>query len=457
MAVPDVSLDRGLPNSIEAERSILGAILLENSTYNQAAELKLSPAEFFLDSHRRIYQRMIDLSETGRPIDYVTLAEELAKHRELEAVGGAAYVTSLTDGLPRYQNISHYVKIVRDKAMLRTLINVSQNAIVRAYEQAEPVEDVINAAEASIFAIAEDRMSEGFSSIPEIFRDRFGTMDKLLERGQEVTGLASGYTELDKMTSGLHGSELVIIAARPSMGKTAFAVNIAQNAAISHLRDGGERKVIALFSLEMSKDSLLMRMLAAQARVNSHKLRTGFISKEDQDKLIHGMSQLADSQLYIDDTAGITVSEMRAKARRLKQTAKRLDLIVIDYLQLITGTPGLGKKAIENRTQEVSAISRGLKLLAKELDVPVIALSQLSRAAEQREGGEPKLSDLRESGAIEQDADVVMFIHRPEYYDRENQELEGKASIIVAKQRNGPTGAVELVWIKDYTRFENML
>ena len=305
--------------------------------------------------------------------------------------------------------------------------------------------------EALLADVADSAIQRGLAGIGEIVASSFGSIDKLYEQGREITGLATHYIEFDRMTSGLQESELIIIAARPSMGKTALAINIAQNAAV---HDG---KVVAVFSLEMSKESLLRRLLASEALVNSRKIQTGFLPKEDKGKLLSALERLMESKMFIDDTPGITLAEMRAKARRLKQQEGRLDLIVIDYLQLMAGTNPTGKKGFENRTQEVSSISRGLKALAKEMKVPVVALSQLSRGSEQRAGDKkPLLSDLRESGSIEQDADVVAFIHREEYYDRENEDVKGQAEIIVAKQRNGPTGSVKLAYLADYTRFENL-
>jgi replicative DNA helicase len=299
--------------------------------------------------------------------------------------------------------------------------------------------------------VADSAIQRGLSGIGEIVASSFGSIDQLYEQGREVTGLATRYVDFDKMTSGLQDSELIIIAARPSMGKTAWAINIAQNAAV---HDG---KVVAVFSLEMSKESLLRRMLASEALVGSRKLQTGTMLREDKGKLLAALERLMESKMYIDDTPGITLAEMRAKARRLKQQEGRLDLIVVDYLQLMTGTNSSGKKGFENRTQEVSSISRGLKALAKEMKMPVVALSQLSRGSEQRTGDKkPLLSDLRESGSIEQDADVVAFIHREEYYDRDNEDVKGQAEIIIAKQRNGPTGSIKLAFLSDYTRFENL-
>jgi replicative DNA helicase len=439
-----------MPASIEAEKSILGAILLDNQSYNEAAEA-LKADDFYLDSHRRIYSRMMELVETGRPIDIITLSEELSKKKELEAVGGVAYLSSLTDGLPRRPSIAHYLHIVRDKALLRALIHACSGAIAQATEQADSAEEIIDAAESSIFRISENRIGQGFLGIADIVKNSFGSVDALYERGQRITGLETYYEKLDEMTGGLQPSDLIIIAARPSMGKTAFAINIAENAAVRG------NKVVGVFSLEMSREALVLRMLSSQAHVDSHKLRTGFLGRDDRQKLVSALSTLVEARLYIDDTPGISLTEMRAKARRLMQQHGQLDLIVVDYLQLMSG--GGGKK-YENRTQEVSAVSRGLKALAKEMKVPVIALSQLSRAPETRGKGDqrPQLSDLRESGSIEQDADVVAFIYREEYYLREDvpPEKEGVAEIIISKQRNGPTGTVRLAFLKNSTRFENM-
>jgi replicative DNA helicase len=436
-----------LPANVEAERSILGAILLDNFAYNQAAE-HLRIEDFSLDSHRRIYSRMVDLAESSRPIDMITLIEELDRHKDLQPIGDVAYVSSLVDGVPDRPSIEHYVKIVRDKAMLRGLISAANTAIARASEQSDTAEDVISDAEAAIFQLSEKRIGRGFMGVQEIVRESFGSVDALLQRGQRITGLATHYNDLDEMTSGLQRSDLVIIAARPSMGKTAFVMNIAENAAIE------DQQVVGVFSLEMSREALLMRLLCSQARVDAHKMRTGSLWQDDTKKVVRAMEQLAHAPIFIDDTPGISLSEMRAKARRLKQAQGKLDLIIVDYLQLMSG----GGKRFENRTQEVSAISRGLKALAKELSVPVIALSQLSRAPESRGGDHrPQLADLRESGSIEQDADLVMFIFREEVYKQDDPELQGKAEIIIAKQRNGPIGKIRMAFLKSCTRFETML
>ncbi|MGH9580981.1 MAG: replicative DNA helicase [Terriglobales bacterium] len=447
MAAIDHSLDRGLPASLEAERSILGAIMLDNLAYNQAAE-SLLPEHFFLDSHRRIYHRMMELAESSRPIDLVTLSEELGRGKELESVGGAAYLSALTDGLPRRSSIEHYVRIVKDKAMLRGLIHAANSAIARALEQTDPAEEVLDAAESSIFQLSDARIGRGFYGITEIVKDSFGSIDALYQRGQRITGLETHYEDLDALTSGLQPSELVVIAGRPSMGKTAFALNIAENVAVK------DHKVVGVFSLEMSREALLLRLLCSEAGVDSHKLRTGFLGREDYNRLVAALGRLAEAPIFIDDSAGISLHEMRAKARRLQQSQGRLDLVIVDYMQLMSAS--MGGRRFENRTQEVSAISRGLKALAKELRAPVIALSQLSRAPESRGGDHrPQLADLRESGSIEQDADVVAFIFREEIYKPDDPDLDGVAELIIAKQRNGPTGRVNLAFLKRSTRFES--
>jgi replicative DNA helicase len=447
LATTDYSLSSTLPASVEAERSILGAILLDNRAYNEAAE-HLHAEDFSLDAHRRIYSRVIDLMESSRPVDIITLIDELKRRKELEAVGDVGYVSALMDGVPDRPSIEHYIKIVRDKALLRGLIHAASSAIARAADQADPAEDILNDTEARIFQLSEQRVGQGFTGLPEIIKE-MGGIDSLLQRGQRITGVATHYEKLDEMTSGLQKSDLIIVAARPSMGKTSFAMNIAENAAIY------ENKVVGVFSLEMSRQALLQRMLCSVARVDAHRLRTGSLWQDDTRKIQHAVEQLAQAQIFVDDTPGISVSEMRAKARRLYQSQGELDLIVVDYLQLMSGGGG---RRYENRTQEVSAISRGLKALAKELKVPVVALSQLSRAPETRGSGDhrPQLSDLRESGSIEQDADLVMFIFREEVYKRDDPELEGRAEIIIAKQRNGPIGRAKLAFIKSSTRFENL-
>jgi len=434
---------------VHAEMTILGAMLVEPVAIIDATML-LKTDDFALDSHRKIYAAMLQLVEMGHGVDIVTVTDYLSKKKEVDSVGGLPYLASLSEGLPRKLSIESYVRIVRDKSLMRQLLTVCDMGMIEASDQSREALDVLNQVTSRLTEISEHAVTGGFSDIAAIVKDSFGSIDALYEQGREVTGLATHYIEFDRMTSGLQESELIIIAARPSMGKTAWAINIAENAAVR----GG--KVVAVFSLEMSKASLLRRMLASQALVNSKAIQTGMLMRDDRAKLIKGLEALMESKIFIDDTPGITLAEMRAKARRLKQQQGQLDLIVIDYLQLMTGSNS-NAKGFENRTQEVSAISRGLKALAKEMKVPVVALSQLSRASEQRGGDKkPLLSDLRESGSIEQDADVVCFIHREEYYDRENEDLKGKAEIIIAKQRNGPTGSIQLAYLADYTRFENL-
>jgi len=440
----------GLPSSVHTEVAILGAMLLDGVAISDATA-KLKPDDFSLDSHQRIYRAMVDLMAKGQGVDYTTVRAELERRREIDSIGGPAYLAFLSEGIPRNFNIESYVRIVKDKSLLRQLMGIFHDGGIRAADQGEDAITVLGDVESLLADVADSAIQRGLAGIGEIVASSFGSIDKLYEQGREITGLATHYTEFDRMTSGLQESELIIIGARPSMGKTALAINIAQNAAV---HDG---KVVAVFSLEMSKESLLRRLLASEALVNSRKIQTGFLPKEDKGKLLSALERLMESKLFIDDTPGITLPEMRAKARRLKQQEGHLDLIVIDYLQLLAGSNATGKKGFENRTQEVSSISRGLKALAKEMKVPIIAAAQLSRSNEQRVGDKkPLLSDLRESGSIEQDADVVAFIHREEYYDRDNEDIKGQAEIIIAKQRNGPTGTVKLAYLADYTRFENL-
>jgi replicative DNA helicase len=447
LATTNYNIASTLPANVEAERSILGAILLDNFSYNEAAE-HLHSEDFSLDSHRRIYSRMVELAESSRPIDMITLVEELDRCKELEAIGDVGYISSLVDGVPDRPSIEHYIKIVRDKALLRGLIHAANAAITRASDQGDAAEEILNDAEAAIFQLSEKRIGRGFLGITEIVKESFGSIDALLQRGQRITGIETHYADLDEKTSGLQRSDLIIIAGRPSMGKTSFAMNIAENAAIE------DKRIVGVFSLEMSKEALLQRMLCSVARVDAHKFRTGSLWQDDTRKITHALEKLTHAPIFIDDTPGIALSEMRAKARRLQQSQGGLDLIIVDYLQLMSG----GSRRYENRTQEVSAVSRGLKALAKELKVPVIALSQLSRAPESRGAGDhrPQLADLRESGSIEQDADVVAFIFREEVYKPDDPALDGVAEVIIRKQRNGPTGTVKMAFLKNCTRFESM-
>jgi replicative DNA helicase len=443
----DAALDKPMPNNVEAERLILGVILLDNSTINQAAE-RLKPDDFFLPSHRRIYEKMIYLYEQGRAIDPVTLQEELRRAGELEQVGGAAYIASLFDGVPRFSNLDNYTRITKGKSTMRRLIHAASQVMTMAFDEEDEPEVVLDQAERLILGIAEDRIKQGFTPLGEVAESQLKHIEEIAGRDQLITGIATGFTDLDYMTSGLQRGDLIIVAARPSMGKTAFCLNVAQNAAL-RVQHHGQKAVVGVFSLEMSKEQLVNRMLCSQARIDAHRLRSGMLSKDDWRKLALAVGELSEAKVFLDDTPGMSVLEMRAKARRLKNEQKSLDLIVIDYLQLMSG-----RGRVESRQQEVSQISRELKMLAKELNVPLIALSQLSRAPEQRTGSRPQLSDLRESGSIEQDADVVMFIYREDYYKPET-EKQNIAEIIIGKQRNGPTGAVELVFLKQLTKFED--
>jgi replicative DNA helicase len=446
--VPDVSQpERTLPHNLEAEKSVLGAILVNNEAFNHAAEL-IDARDFFRDAHRRIFDKMVILSERGDAIDLVTLKEELARMGELEAVGGPAYVASLADGVPRSANVEHYARIVKEKATLRNLIFSANKILANAYQAEDDPDVILDGAEKAIFEIAEDRIRAGFTPLKDLVQSSFATIEKLQQHKGMVTGVPTGFVDLDEMTSGLQPSDLVLVAARPSMGKTSFVLNIAQHVGIH------TDMTVGFFSLEMSKEQLFMRMLTGEARIDAHRFRSGYLNEKDYGRLSHALGTLAEARVYIDDTASIGVLEMRAKARRL-QAEHGLNLLIIDYIQLMQG-----RGRFESRQAELASISRSLKGLAKELQVPVVALSQLSRAPETRSDHRPQLSDLRESGALEQDADVVMFIYRDEQYrdadGQPNQESEGVAEIIVGKQRNGPVGTVKLAFIKEHTRFENL-
>ncbi|HEU0368951.1 MAG TPA: replicative DNA helicase [Candidatus Acidoferrum sp.] len=434
-------LERPLPQNLDAERSILGAILLDNHALNAAIE-NIKPEDFFLEQHRRVFNQMIALGEAQQAIDLVTLTESLHRTGELESSGGAPYLASLADGMPRVSNVEHYARIVREKALLRNLIHATHNIQQRALEGEDGADAILDGAESSIFAIAEDRIKAGLIPVKDIVRDNFERLEKIFREGKSITGVSTGYTELDKLLSGFQNSELLILAARPSQGKTALALNLAENISIR----GG--MPVAVFSLEMSKESLLQRLVASVAQIDAHKFRTGHLSREDWRRMTEALGQISSAPLWIDDAGSTSVLEIGAKARRLKRD-KGLSLLIVDYLQLITG-----RGRFNNRQEEVSSISRGLKGLAKELQIPVLVLSQLTRAPEREERG-PQLSDLRESGAIEQDADVVMFIYRPHWAKLDSSpEERDQAEIQVAKQRNGPTDKVRFVFRSRLTRFE---
>jgi replicative DNA helicase len=439
----DTTLERPLPQNLEAERSILGAVLLDNHALNAAVE-KLRTDDFFLPQHRRIFERMVQLGEKQQAIDTVTLMEDLSRRGELEAAGGVAYLSTLADGLPRVTNVEHYARIVKEKSVLRSLIYSASAIQEQALEAADDADVILDRAESKILQLAEDRVRAGLIGVKDLVKENFERLEKIFSEGRRITGLATGYPGLDNETAGLQPSELIILAARPSMGKTALALNIAENVALR------QREPVAIFSLEMSKESLLLRLLASEARVDAHKFRTGHMNRDDWGKVTSALSNLGEAPIWIDDSASSTVLEMGAKARRLKRD-RGLSLVVVDYLQLVVpSNSGRGT----NRQEEVSSMSRALKGLAKELKVPIVVLSQLTRAPE-REERRPQLADLRESGAIEQDADVVLFINRPNFYKTDlPEEDRAKAEIIIAKQRNGPTGNLNFVFLSRHTRFE---
>jgi replicative DNA helicase len=437
----DTTLEKSLPNNLEAERSVLGAILLDNNALNAAIE-NLRVEDFFLEQHRRVFSHMISLGESQQAIDLVTLTEELYRKGDLEASGGAPYLASLADGMPKVSNIEHYARIVKEKALLRNLIHATHNIQERAFEGEEGADTILDNAESSIFALAEDRVKVGLIAVKDLVRPTYERIDRLVREGNSITGISTRYASLDRLTSGLQPSELIILAARPSQGKTALALNLAENVAI---RAG---LPVAIFSLEMSKEALLQRMVASVAQIDGQRFRTGKISKTERDEMFQALGQMSSAPLWIDDSASISVLEIGAKARRLKRD-KGLALVIVDYLQLITARGRFG-----NRQEEVASISRSLKGLAKELQLPVLVLSQLTRAPEREERG-PQLSDLRESGAIEQDADVVMFIYRPNFFKQDaSPEEREETELRIAKQRNGPTDTVKFVFRSKFTRFE---
>ena len=439
----DTTLERPLPQNLEAERSILGAVLLDNHALNAAVQV-LRSEDFFLSQHRHIFERMVQLSEKQQAIDTITLMEDLARRGELEAAGGVAYLSQLADGLPRVTNVDHYARIVKEKSILRGLIHSTAAIQEQAFASGEDADVILDRAESKIFQLAEDRVKAGLIGVKDLVKDGFERLEKIFSEGRRITGLATGYAGLDNETAGLQPSELIILAARPSMGKTALALNIAENVGLR------QREPVAIFSLEMSKESLLLRLLASEARVDAHKFRTGHMSRDDWGKVTSALANLGEAPIWIDDSASSTVLEMGAKARRLKRD-RGLSLMIVDYLQLVVPT-GSGRQT--NRQEEVSSMSRALKGLAKELKVPIVVLSQLTRAPE-REERKPQLADLRESGAIEQDADVVLFINRPNFYKTDlPEEDRAKAELIIAKQRNGPTGTLNFVFLARHTRFE---
>ena len=447
MAVLDLTFEKGLPASLDTERFVLGTILLNDTYYLQVAGA-LEPDDFALEKHRRIFGRMKDLYEKGERIDRVTLADELIKQGQLESVDGLAYLVSLDDGLPEISNVDSYIRIVKDKSTLRKMIFNAQKVIDRCLIGEEDPDQILASAEESLLKLGESRANDQLITADHVLATFPGGIGAFLDPSQRLRGLSTGFTKFDEMTGGLNGGELIILAARPAMGKTALAMNIAQHVA-THPQ---MKKPVAVFSLEMSSSSLLTRLVCAGARVDQHKFRAGFLNQDERRKLQVTLSNITESPLFLDDTPGVNLMDIHAKLRRMK-SQHGLSLVVIDYLQLMSS-----RGRSENRNQEVSAISRGLKLLAKDLDVPFLVLSQLSRAAETRPGDHtPQLSDLRDSGSIEQDADIVMFIYREEVYKRDREDLKGLAEVIIAKQRNGPIGKVPLRFLGAYTRFENRI
>ncbi len=438
-----IAFEKGLPANVEAEQFVLGSVLLSDILFAQVAGV-LDADDFVLVKHQRIFGRMFELHERSEKIDYMTLANELIKHNQLEACDGVAYLSTLTEGLPRLENIDSYVRIVKDRSLLRRMIVTSQNIMAQCLDASEDVDEILSKAEDMILKVGDSRIRGGLSSPRQIVENFPGGVSTFLDPSKRLRGLTTGFTKFDEMTTGLQPAELFVLAARPSMGKTALALNMAQHVAVKLGQPA------AIFSLEMSAESLLSRLLCALARVDSHRFRGGFLNMEERRRLSAALTQLVQSPLYIDDSATTNLLEMHAKCRRLK-SEKGLGLVILDYMQLMTA-----KGKYENRNQEMSAISRGLKQLAKELKVPVVALSQLSRAPEVRTGDHrPQLSDLRESGSIDQDADLVAFIFRAEIYKPDREDLHGLAELLIAKQRNGPTGKVELAFLHKYTKFEN--
>ncbi len=439
----DVYGGRAAPWNNEAEQAVLGAMLLDQDAALNAAQI-LTDDMFYREAHRRLFRAMVTLTERRSVIDHITLRDELNRKGELDTIGGYDYIAELTDAVPTAANLEYHAQIVRDKAILRRLIETATNIITEAYDANAAPRDLLDSAEARIFHVSQQRREEGFTRLKEMLWPTMERIETLQKRGQAITGVPAGFTDLDNLTSGFQPGELVVVAARPSMGKTAFVLNIATHAAV-------EGHGTAIFSLEMSKEALVQRMLTAEARVDSQLVRRGMLRDFDFTKLARAAGVLQSCPVWIDDTPALTLLEMRSKARRLRAESD-VRMIVVDYLQLMRSP-----EYAENRVQEISDISRSLKGLAKELEVPVVALSQLSRASEQR-GGErkPILSDLRDSGAIEQDADLVIFIHRPEYYDREDESKRGLAEIMLEKHRNGPTGLVHLHFNREYTRFDNL-
>ncbi len=436
----DEALEKLPPQNLEAEQSVLGAILLENDALLKAVEI-LSPSDFYKQSHRRIFNAMLALLDQNEPIDLITITDYLRQTNEIESVGAVSYLSSLVNTVPTAANVVHHSKIIREKGLMRGLINASTDIASKIYEDNLGGDELVNYAEKTIFEISEKRIKASFSKLNDVIKDSFEMIEHLYDKKDAITGISSGFKDLDEMTTGFQPGDLIVIGGRPSMGKTAFSLNIAQHVGI-HVKEP-----VAIFSLEMSKKQLALRMLCSEAMVDSNSVRKGFIKKKDWHKLTSAAGNLAEAPIFIDDSSDIAALQMRAKARRLKME-HGLGLVIVDYLQLMRGRMGA-----ERREQEISEISRSMKALAKELEVPVIALSQLNRGVEQRRPPIPNLADLRESGAIEQDADVILFLYRDQVYNKDNPDIKNKAQVIIAKQRNGPTGKIDLTFLSDCTRF----
>ena len=443
MTTLEQALRKVPPQNLEAEESVLGGILLDPDALDRIIEV-MSAADFYRDAHRTIFETMLALSERGEPIDLITLSDALKARGQLPQVGGATFLAELGDKVPSAANVAHYARIVRDKAVLRSLIRVSGEIVGRCYDSQDDIEQFLDEAERLIYDVSEQRIRPAFFKVGDMIMDTIKTVEQLYERKEMVTGVPTGFLDLDQKTAGLQPADLVIIASRPSMGKTAFALNIAQYVALQ------TNATVGVFSLEMAKEQLVLRLLCAEARVDNAKVRAGYLAERDFPRLAMAAGRLAEAPIFIDDTPGLNVLELRAKARRLKREHD-LGVVIVDYLQLMRG---LDQKQ-ENRVQELAEISRGLKALAKELQVPVVALSQLNRQVETRGDKRPIMSDIRESGSIEQDADVILFLYRDEMYHADSAD-EGTAEIIIGKQRNGPIGTVRLAFRSEYTRFENL-
>ncbi|WNF37166.1 replicative DNA helicase [Bacillaceae bacterium IKA-2] len=439
----DLFADRTPPQNIEAEQAVLGAIFLEPEALVTASE-RLAADDFYRASHQRIYSAMILIAERGEPVDLVTVTAELQDKKWLEEIGGVSYLSDLANSVPTAANVDYYSQFVEEKSLLRRLIRVATNIASEGYAEEEDVDTILNEAEKTILEVSHKKNTSAFISIKDVLVEAYDNIEKLQNQTGDITGIATGFSELDRITAGFQKNDLIIVAARPSVGKTAFALNIAQNIATKTDEN------VAIFSLEMGASQLVMRMICSEGNIDAQRLRTGSLQEEDWSKLTMAMGSLSKAGIYIDDTPGIRVNEIRAKCRRLKQE-KGVGMILIDYMQLLRGDGRSG----ENRQQEVSEISRSLKSLARELEVPVIALSQLSRGVESRQDKRPMMSDIRESGSIEQDADIVAFLYRDDYYDKESEKKD-IIEIIIAKQRNGPIGTVELAFVKEYNKFVNL-